>query len=121
MAFNFWEAQRRARSRTTLYVSVFVVLTLIAAGLADWALRATAPDSYHPPLPWFGCAFLAVTFAVAAFQYMAFKTQGGGYVAESMGGQRLTKNSGDFKEQQLYNIVEEIALASRQPMPEVYI
>lgn len=121
MAFNFWEAQRAAKSRTTLYVSVFVLLTLAVSALSDMAFRTLAPESYDSPYPLFGLGVLGVTFAVAAFQYLQFQAQGGGLVAQSMGGQRITKNSGDFKAQQLYNIVEEMAVASRLPMPEVYI
>lgn len=121
MAFDFWEAQRKARSRTTLYVVIFVLLTLTVAVLSDVALRSAVPESYNPPIPYFGFMVLAVTIFVALGQYTAFQAQGGSYVAESLGGQLVTKNSEDFRLRQLYNIVEEVAIASGLPVPAVYI
>jgi len=122
MVMNFWEAQRRARSRTLWYVFVFILLTIGVACLAEWSMRFFAPESYDPPFPFIGLGFLAITFTVAIFQYLTFSLQGGAYVAESMGGIQLTpQNANSAKEQQLLNIVEEIALASSIPTPPVYL
>lgn len=121
MAAEFWEAQRRARSKTTLFLIIFALLTVATASLSDMLLRAAAPDSYNPPWPYFGLGMLVLIIGVAFFQYVAFQTQGGGYVAESLGGQRVQKDSSDFKERQLMNIVEEMALAAHVPIPAVYL
>ncbi len=121
MAMNFWEAQKRARAHTTLYITIFIVLTLVVAVVSELAMRTLAQDSYDPPLPYVGMAFLAITCCVAIFQYAMFSSQGGGYVAESMGGIRLTPANSSPKEIQLLNIVEEIALAAAVPVPAVYL
>lgn len=121
MAMNFWEAQRKARSRTTLYVTVFIALTALVAYISEMAMRTYAAQNYHPPLPYVGMAFLAVTFGVAIFQYLAYVTQGGSYVAESVGAYRVDPRHATMKEQILLNIVKETSLAASLPMPAVYI
>lgn len=122
MAMNFWEAQRRARSRTAWYITIFILLTIGVAVAAETAMRTFAEESYDPPLPYVGIAFLAITFLVALFQYGQFKTQGGAFVAESLGGVLVNRRSAtSAKEQQLLNIVEEMAVAAAVPIPAVYI
>jgi len=118
---NFWEAQRKARSKTGLYVTLFVILTLLCAAAVELALRYFAADNYRPSEPIMAIAFVAITFAVALFQYSMFSVYGGGYVAESVGGYRISSQSHNPQERQLYNVVEEMALASSLPIPAVYI
>lgn len=118
---NFWEAQRQARSKTGLYVALFIALTLLCAVAVEWAMRYFAQGSYQPQAPVVGAIFCAVTFAVALFQYSMYTSFGGSYVAESVGAQPLTPNSSDPKERQLQHIVEEIALAAALPVPAIYI
>lgn len=119
---NFWEAQRQAKLKTSLYLFVFTILTLIAACVAELAMRYFATDSYHnPPLPYMAMGFLAFTFLVAGFNYLLYLQSGGSYVAESMGGILVDRETQNPKERQLLNIVEEIALATSLPVPPVYI
>lgn len=121
MAMDFWEAQRRARSKTSLYVTIFIILTLCIAVLVEYAMRYFAEESYNPPFPILGFVFLAITFTVAAFEYSMYKSHGGAYVALSVGGRLVNPNTNNFKEKQLLNIVEEMAVASSMPIPPVYI
>ena len=121
MAMNFWEAQRRARSRTTLYVTLFIILTLIMASFVELGMRYFAADSYDTSFPWMALAFTAITFAVAGFQYLNFQSGGGSYVAESLGAVKVNPQTSNFKEKQLLNIVQEIAVAASLPIPPVYI
>jgi len=121
MAMDFWEAQRRARARTAWYIVVFVVLTIAVAIAAEFAMRTFAGEDYHPPLPYIGMGFLAITFLVALFQYAQFRTQGGAFVAESLGGILVDSRTASQKEQQLLNIVQEIAVAATVPIPAVYV
>lgn len=121
MAMNFWEAQRKARSWTALYLTVFILLTLIVATIAEISLRILAPENYAPPLPYFGAIFLIITFAVAGFEYSMYQTYGGSYVAKAVGARLVNPNSRDFREKQLLNIIEEMSVAASIPMPPVYI
>ncbi len=122
MAMNFWEAQRHAKTKTTLYLVIFLLLTLTAAFMAEWAMRTFAMDSYGiPDFPYVGLGFLAITFGVSGYNYSKFLHAGGSYVAESVGAELVDPYTKDPKEQQLLNIVEEIAIATSLPKPPVYI
>lgn len=121
MAMDFWEAQRRARARTTFYVIIFVILTLAVAAVAELSLRYFTEENYNPPFPYLGLFFLALTFIVALFQYGMFRSYGGSYVAESVGAIEVNPLTKNPKERQLINIVEEVALASSLPIPAIYI
>jgi Zn-dependent protease with chaperone function len=46
---------------------------------------------------------------------------GGSAVAESMGGRLVDSNTADPDERKLLNVVEEMAIASGVPMPQVYV
>lgn len=122
MAMNFWEAQRKAKTKTVIYVTIFIFLTLIASALAEIAMRIFAGDNYgNPDIPFVGLGFLAVTFGVASFNYMNYLQAGGSYVAESVGAEQVNPYTRNPKEKQLMNIVEEIAIATSLPVPPVYI
>lgn len=121
MAMNFWEAQKRARTRTGFCIAIFILLTIGVAFVAEIAMRYFASESYHPPLPYLGMIFLAITVCVAIFQYLMFRAQGGAYVAESMGARLIDPRYASPKERMLLNIVEEVALASSVPVPPVYL
>lgn len=121
MAMNFWEAQKRARSRTSLYVTLFVLLTTVVAVLVEATMRYLASSDYSPTIPYIGLFFMALTFSTASYQYAQFSLYGGSYVAESVGAYRVSPTTTDPVERKLLNIVEEIALASSLPIPPVYI
>lgn len=122
MAMNFWEAQRQAKSKTVLYITIFILLTLVAAFLAELAMRTFAEDSYgNPEVPYIGLAFLVITLSAAGFNYMNFLQAGGSYVAESVGAEQVNPYTRNPKERQLLNIVEELALATSLPVPPIYI
>ncbi len=119
MAMDFWQAQRHARRQTALYLTLFFLLTIVAAILLEFGLRYYGEGQYNPPLPYFGLTFLAFTLVSASVQYICYMSMGGKYVAESMGA-RLA-NASDPKGAQLLNIVQECAIAAALPIPKVYI
>lgn len=118
---NFWEAQAKARSKTKIYLAVFVIITILVAIVAEWAMRYFSGDAYNPPLPFIGLGFIAITFCVAAFNYSMYGKYGGSYVAESIGAYKVEPTTTHPKERMLLNVVEEISVASALPMPNVYI
>lgn len=121
MVMDFWAAQKRARSRTTLYVVIFIILTLVVAFLSEWVMRALAGDQYDPSVPIIGLIYLSITFLVAGYQYAMMKAFGGRYVAESVGAEEVNLQTDNFQKKQLLNIVQEMALAAGVPAPPVYI
>lgn len=119
---DFWAAQKRAMSKTKIYVTIFIILTLFVAFLLEVAMRSLAADDYAVgEFPLLGLIFTIATFSVAGFQYLNFRLQGGGAVAESLGARQVSLEPSNFKEKQLRNIVEEIALASSLPVPPIYV
>ncbi len=121
MAMDFWEAQRKARYRTTIFITLFVILTLIMATFVEVGMRSLVENYNTIPVPWMGMGFAALTFSVAIIQYLLFKSNGGGFVAESLGGRQISPNTNDLRERQLLNIVQEMAVAASLPVPPVYI
>jgi heat shock protein HtpX len=121
MAMNFWEAQKRARSKTNLYLALFVLLTLVVASATEVAMRSIAGTDYSPPFPYIGLLFAAVTFLTAGIQYGQFSLYGGSYVAEAVGAYQVDPSTTAPAERRLLNIVHEIAIASSLPVPPVYI
>ncbi len=121
MAMDFWAAQRRAKSKTTLYLTIFIVLTLGVALLAEYTMRVVVPDDYNSPFPIIGIVFLLITFSVSGFEYVKYMSFGGAYVAKMVGGRLANEESPDLRERQLINIVQEMALAASLPIPPIYI
>lgn len=120
MAMDFWQAQKRARSKTAIYLGLFLLLTFTAAFVIEVAMRSLESDYYQPQLPVVGLSFIGMTLLFAFVQYSCFKVAGGKYVATSMGA-ILADPDADLAQKQLVNIVEEIAIASSLPVPAVYI
>jgi Zn-dependent protease with chaperone function len=63
---------------------------------------------------------MAVIFAGSLWKTMDL-AGGGGAVAESLGGRLVASNTTDPDERRLLNVVEEMAIASGVPMPQVYV
>lgn len=121
MAMDFWEAQRRARKKTMQCLVAFVVLTFGVSVFAELAMRALAQDQYDPPFPMVGFIFLVLTFAVAGFQYLMYKSYGGKYAADAVGAYRVDPQTRDPQERQVLNILQEMSLAASIPTPPLYI
>lgn len=120
MAFNFWEAQRRARSKTTLYLTLFIILTL-GVGIGVELVMYHLLEGYNSPIPFFGIGFVLITFAVAGYEYSVFLVQGGKYVAKLMDGVEIREHTNHPEQRQILNIVNEMAIAASVPVPEVYL
>ena len=142
---DFFEAQARAKKRTSRLVVLFAfaVLGTIAAGyFASILLLSQAPsrshrsrrnveyDSSESPATrswWQPKILLGVTFGTFAIVGLAslYKwneySAGGSAVAESAGGRRVDPHTTDLNERRLLNVVEEMAIASGIPMPAVYV
>jgi Zn-dependent protease with chaperone function len=143
---DFFERQEKARRNTKALVIYFIagvammilVVYLVAAlvftttGLNhrrhyyrynDYNTQIEAQSS---PL-WNPKLFLGVAIGTLAVIGIGsgFKTlelaQGGSAVSSMMGGRLISPNSTDLDERKLLNVVEEMALASGVPVPQVYV
>ena len=71
---------------------------------------------------WFTISAIVCSFVGLAYLYKAVKLSGGGSsIADSLGGRLLHPDTEDFYEKRLLNIVEEMAIASGMPVPQVYL
>ena len=134
---DFFGRQAAAR-RATRWLVVLFVLAVIAVVIAVNAVVLTAaaiftmdaPAAGLPDGNWLAMhpgTVVLTTFAVLAVIGVSslYKTAalsgGGGVVATSLGGQRVTSDTTDPLRRRLMNVVEEMAIASGVPVPEVYV
>ena len=139
---NFFERQDQARGRTRLLVFLFIcalfatfaaVLALVAwfaalgTGSASTAEGATTGELF---VRYLAEPSLIAGVAVAVFLLIGggsifkvgeLKAMGADGVAEALGGTRITRAATDGAERRLYNVVEEMAIASGVPIPSVYV
>ncbi len=130
---NFFEAQDRARRASKwLVVAYFVATLLIVAGVT--AIVGSAFYLTSDPLYRSGNVFgvhssiLILTALITTLVIIAatgFKTatlsSGGGRVATQLGGSLVSPDTTDPLRKRLHNVVEEMAIASGVPVPEVYV
>jgi len=111
-------------------VAVNAVVLTVVATLGREPVAIMAPGMVVPDGGWLARhpgTVLVTTLAVLAVVGIAslYKTaalsSGGGAVATSLGGQRVTQDTTDPLRRRLLNVVEEMAIASGVPVPEVYV
>ena len=132
---NFFDAQDQARKATRWLIVVYVVATaLIVLGvtlIVGVALFSTSMDGYRLsptemfatyPGPLLITAVVTTLFIVGASIYKtSMLSAGGGRVAQDMGGTLVPADASDPLRRRLRNVVEEMAIASGVPVPEIYV
>ena len=136
---DFFARQEVSRRTSRVLVGVFL-LAFVLVALATTIVVAAALRLYTENNSLFlgteswsqwldANGGLVIGVAVASFSLMvvasAFRaaqlSRGGGHVARSLGGTRVTGDGNDALERRLVNVVEEIALAAGLPVPEIYV
>jgi len=134
---NFFQSQddarRKARSLILMFIlaviaivaAVNLVITALIINMGDEAGTATLPDFnwIMNNLSLVGAISLSTIgfISLSSLYKIASLSSGGGNVARSLGGVLITAESTDPLRRRLYNVVEEMAIASGIPMPEVYV
>jgi Zn-dependent protease with chaperone function len=143
---NFFQHQEKARkqSRWIIFAFIGVALLMIAAidlivilvfalhvPLSEGAstIPHTGMGAIFDPNFWPSNAGILLgasattggVIGLASLGKIASLRSGGGKVARDMGGVMVTPDTRDPLRRRLYNVVEEIALASGTPVPEVYV
>ena len=135
---NFFESQDKARKSTRWLVLIFIIAVLAIVAVIDLALLVafgfartefdegislmaamTAPENI-PLLTGGAIATTSVIGLASLFKTMGLRG-GGGKVARDLGGTLVDADTRDRRRRQLRNVVEEIALASGVPVPEIYV
>ncbi len=129
---NFFEHQERARRQTRWLIAAFIAATIVFVLMIDLILLVAMGEFEELTRQGFSlravAAPLAVTSAVVVgvillaslYRTMTLRS-GGAAVAAEMGGVRVDADTSDPLRRRLRNVVEEIALASGVPVPDVYV
>jgi Zn-dependent protease with chaperone function len=134
---NFFEHQDRARKQTRWLIFVFILaVVVIVAAINLILLLVMGVTSYDPteaplpageivraniPLLVGGAIACVAVIGLASLFKTASLRSGGGQVARQLGGTLIGSDTRDANRRRLRNVVEEIALASGVPVPEVYV
>ena len=131
---NFFEQQDKARRQTRMLVVLFSlavisivlainVLVLGAFGLSN-GVHATSPEQFLRANAGLIALTTLITGAIIGLS-SAFRTLqlrgGGGEVARELGGTLVESDTRDPLRRRLRNVVEEMAIASGIPVPEIYV
>ncbi|HWK52023.1 MAG TPA: M48 family metalloprotease, partial [Steroidobacter sp.] len=134
---NFFERQEQSRRTSRLLVVLFalaVISVVVAVNLVVIVVFVQAEENLYGHAPtlmqWIGAhprtvvvttAVVAAIIGFASMYKSAVLGGGGGVVARSLGGVRVSPDTTDPQQRRLLNVVEEMAIASGVPMPEVYL
>ncbi|MCZ7419754.1 M48 family metallopeptidase [Verrucosispora sp. WMMA2121] len=123
---NFFERQRQVRRLSTRLVLLFVlavvgiVVVVNVAALVAFNATTADPGQLAGFIAMVTVATLAAIGLAALVRTLALRG-GGGKVARELGGVPVPANTTDPELRRLRNVVEEMALASGVPVPEVYV
>ncbi|MDX1381192.1 MAG: M48 family metallopeptidase [Xanthomonadales bacterium] len=138
---NFFEHQDRARRQSRWLVLMFGLALLAIVAAIDAILLLVLGTSTTEYAERFGgqplhaaglvqanvslltggaIATLGVVGVASLFRTISLK-MGGGQVARQLGGTLVESDTRDLRRRRLRNVVEEIALASGVPVPEIYV
>ncbi len=119
-SLNLFQQQDANRRRTAILVVGFVVFFAWLGFGGDYIYylytRDTPPSAYHHAFPWFG---IVLSLVAAALAWYAYRT-GPDKVLWSTGAREVVDPT-EPKEQQLVNVVEEMAIAAGVPRPRIWI
>ncbi len=133
---NFFEAQDSARRSTTLLIILFVLaiagLLVLSNLIVFDFLYFTEYGTLTFSLSQLELVFdadLSILISAAIIGFillgslykLAALSSGGSAIAQSLGGVIVPRSSSDPLHQKILNIVEEMAIASGAPVPQVYI
>ncbi|HWN96327.1 MAG TPA: M48 family metallopeptidase, partial [Methylomirabilota bacterium] len=129
---DFFEHQEAARKRTSLLLFyyalavAFLVAATYAAVMLVFLWKGDAFGAGQVPL-WHPQAFagaaigtLSVVFLGSLWRIVELR-QGGAAVAQMLGGTPVGATPADPNQQKFRNVVEEMAIASGTPMPDLYV
>ncbi|MGA9575688.1 MAG: M48 family metallopeptidase [Lysobacterales bacterium] len=133
---NFFEYQDKARRQSRSLVFLFILAVVIIVIVIDMAILVAfgVADPEHQQsffslqslranagVLLIGALVSTMVIAVASLFKTASLRSGGGKVARDLGGVLVEADARDPLRRRLYNVVEEIALASGIPVPEIYV
>ncbi|HEU0154213.1 MAG TPA: M48 family metallopeptidase [Arenimonas sp.] len=125
---NFFERQQQARRQSGRLVILFamaVAAIVIAVNLVYLVAVGGFPEDGSPRNVLGGMLVVSVVtvgiIAVASMHRISSLSSGGAAVARQMGGTPVPEDTTDLHYRRLRNVVEEIAIASGVPVPQLFV
>ena len=123
---NFVERRRRANRYSWFLVAAFVSILAVISGIVWGAvyflfLARGTPENEVIQVATVAAVGIFLLIAAGAFVKWVRVGQRGGDVARMLNGREVSADSRDPLERRFYNIVEEMAIASGLPVPEVFV
>jgi Zn-dependent protease with chaperone function len=122
---NFFARQEATRRQSRWLVIAFLLSVLLVVAAIDFVMLLVFSGMRDAPPPLavlVMTSLLVIGFIGCASFYKALRLRGGGgVVALQMGGVRVDRSTQDPLKRRLLNVVEEMAIASGVPGPEVYV
>jgi len=132
---NFFDAQARSHSRTRrlIFVMALAIAAVVVSVTALIAAAAWIAGGYygtvgyfdyaasHPALISWTAIGTAVFISLASLFRITTLREGGGKVARELGGSLVGPGETERLRSRLRNVVEEMAIASGVPTPEIYV
>jgi Zn-dependent protease with chaperone function len=100
---------------------LFTVLASVQPGTEGFTLPNWAWLSAHPGIVFVTTLSVVGVIGLSSLYKTIALNGGGGVVARSLGGVRVSADTTDPRQRRLLNVVEEMSIASGVPMPEVYL
>ena len=130
---NFFAQQERARTHTRRMLILFVlavvsivaavdIVLMIAFGAAGQGSKHAFNAASLQPRVMFGCSVLVLAvIGLCTLYKISTLRSGGGVVARQLGATLVPADTTNFAYRRLRNVIEEIAIASGVPVPEIYV
>jgi Zn-dependent protease with chaperone function/uncharacterized tellurite resistance protein B-like protein len=127
---DFFEHQEQARRKSGVLVFYFILAVIgiivsiyaVVAGASHFLGEEKGPLRLWDPSLFVVSAIGTAGIILAGSGYKTLQlSAGGSVVAKELGGRKLDPNSTDFHERRLINVIEEMAIASGVPVPEIYV
>jgi Zn-dependent protease with chaperone function len=124
---NFFERQRRVRTLSRRLVLLFalavlgIVIVVDAAVIVGFGLHDMPIEQLLTVIAVVSALTMVMIGAASLIRMALLRNGGGGRVAQQLGGVYVPEDTTDPSLRRLRNVVEELAIASAVPVPEVYV
>ncbi len=116
---NFFERQAMARRQTYYLMFLFVIAVIAMIVIIDFAflLMGAPPEAMLP----FSILIAVGVVCASLVRLFMLHVAGPASIGKQLGASQIEEGTQDPTHQRLRNIVEEIAIASSVPVPQIYI